>query len=189
MKYKKMVNWDTLTPEEADALNNGDKTEEDLISEWDKAEQEEREAEKAKLAEEAAKAKEIADNYKIRAEKAEKRVPKDDEPTPTQGFSQSDVILLARADVHDDDIDEVIEYARYKKISVKDALNSPVMKSLISERNEERKTAEATATGNSRAGTTPTSGNDLLKDAASGKVPESDEEISRLVDARFRSKK
>lgn len=187
MKYKKSVDWDTLTPEELDALNSGDKTEEDLISDWEKAEQEEREAEKARLAEEAAKAKELADNYKIRAEKAEKRMSKE-EDTPKTDFSQTDLILLARADVHEEDIDEVLEYARYKKIPVRDALKSTVVKSIIAERNEERKTAEATATGNSRSGTKPTSGSELLDQVREGKAPESQDEIDRLVEARFKSK-
>lgn len=186
MKYKKSVDWDALTPEELEALNSGDKTEEELISDWEKAEQEEREAEKARLAEEAAKAKELADNYKIRAEKAERRTP--EESTPKTGLSQTDMILLARAEIHEDDIEEVLEYAKYKKIPVKDALKSTVIRSILAERNEERKTSDATAVGSKRQGSKPSSGSELLSDAIAGKVPQSDDEIERLAEARFRSK-
>lgn len=190
MKYKKMVDRDALDPEELEALDSGEKTEEDLLKEWEEKEAQEREEEKKKILDEAEKAKELANNYKIRAEKAEKaekKEPKDN--APKNGLSQTDIITLARADIHDDDIDEVLEYARFKKIGVKEALNSGVIKSFLAERKEERATAEATTTGNKRPGGKAITGNELLAQVEGGKYPESDEDIEKLVDARFKSKR
>jgi len=186
MGYKKTVDRESLTPEELEALDSGQKTEEDLISEWEVKEAEERETEKKQLSDELAKAKELAENYKIRSEKAE-QLSKEKE-TPKTELSQTDIITLAKADIHEDDIDEVLEYARFKKIPVKEALSSNVMKSLLAERKEERKTAEATSARASRAGIRARSGEELLSEAETGKVPDSEEGIKELVEARFRSK-
>lgn len=185
MGYIKTVDRESLTPEELEALDSGSKTEEDLISEWEAKEAEEREAEKKQLSDELAKAKELAENYKIRSEKAEKKGEKD---TPKTELSQTDIITLAKADIHEDDIDEVLELAKFKKISVKEALSSNVMKSLLAERKEERKTAEATSAGAKRSGTRAKSGDELLSDANTGKLPDTDEGIKELADARFQSK-
>lgn len=186
MGYKKTVDRASLTPEEIEALDSGQKTEEDLISEWEAKETEEREAEKKRFSDELAKAKELAENYKIRSEKAE-QLGKEKE-TPKIELSQTDIITLAKADIHEDDIDEVLEYARFKKIPVKEALSSNVIKLLLAERKEERKTAEATSIGAKRAGARAKSGKELLADAETGKLPDSDEGIRELVDARFKSK-
>lgn len=186
MKYTKTVDRDTLDPEELEALDSGDKTEEDLLKEWDEKESQEREEEKKQILEKAKKAEELANNYKIRAEKAEKKEPKDN--APKNDLSQTDMITLARADIHDDDIDEVLEYARFKKVGVKDALGSSVIKSMLAERKEERATADATSTGNKRPGGKAVTGNELLSQVEAGKFPDSDEDINKLVDARFKSK-
>jgi len=126
MKYKKMVDFDALTEEEKEAIELGDKTEEDLIKEWDQQEEEERK----KLLEEAQKAKELADNYKIRAEKAESRT-KEVKETPKNDLTYLDTIALVKADVSDEDISDIMDYASMKKISVAEALKSSVVKSLL----------------------------------------------------------
>ena len=139
------------------------------------------------------KFKELADNYKVRAEKAEKRLKemetsKEEEPKKDFNLSQMDFITLAKADVHEEDIDEVVDYAKYKKIPVKEALSSSVIKNYLAEQKEYRATADATTTGNKRTGGKARSGGELLNDANTGKLPETDEEMAELVNARFQSK-
>ena len=139
------------------------------------------------------KFKTLADNYKVRAEKAEKEFKAlkeklESKESKDSNLSQTDVITLAKADIHEDDIDEVLDFARYRKVSVKEALGSGVIKSLLAERKEERATAEATSTGNKRAGTRTVSGEELLSQAQTGKVPDTKEGIEALVEARFQSK-
>lgn len=141
-----------------------------------------------------AKLKEIASNQRIRAEKAEKELkefkssPKEEPTQDNSSLSQADLIAVVRADVADEDIDDIRDYAKLKKISVKEALSSPVMRSLLSERKEERATATATATGNKRSGVKSATPEDLLRRAQAGDFPESDEDINKLVEARFRSR-
>jgi len=138
------------------------------------------------------KAKELANNYKIRAEKAEslakqlKNKPKDKikevkEPQ-VEGLGLKDIRALS--DVHDDDVDDVIDYAKFKGIPVAEAKISIAMQGILKAKKEERKTAEATRTGGSRGGSSKISDESLLDNASTGKLPESDAEIARLMKAK-----
>lgn len=143
----------------------------------------------ASLADKAKKDAELANNYKIRAEKAEGKIKPDAQPPKKNELSATDIIALTKADVAEDDIQEVLDYSEYKKISVKEALGSKVIKSMLDERKEERKTAEATATKQQRAGQVSQKASDMLSEAKStGKLPENDGDMEKLVDARFQEK-
>lgn len=150
---------------------------------------------------EGSKNKELADNYKIRAEKAEKALPpkKDGEEKKagegespkknTSGeddkdLSSKDLLAIINAKVHADDVDEVVEYAKFKKISVEEALKSDVIKTTLSQKDEQRKIAEGTNTrdGNGgRKGNYKVSDDALLKKGETGELPESDDDLKRLA--------
>lgn len=149
-------------------------------------------SEKAK---EAEKAKELAENYKIRAEKAEKASKKgnsEGEKTPknerNEEMSSRDIIALTNANIADEDIDVVLDYAKFKKISVVEALKSSVVKATLAENEEHRKTAAATNIGTGRRGVQQKSENVLLSEFKSGKVPETDDEMERLALARMKAR-
>lgn len=143
-----------------------------------------------------AKADELAKNYKARAEKAEAEAkkPKHGEqhttPKNDADLSSKDLFALFEAKVHRDDIDEVVEYARFKGISVADALKASVVKTTLETNTEQRKIAEATNTGQNRSGTKNVSDTDLIKSAASGNIPNAgSDEAERLFWARRGGKK
>lgn len=115
--------------------------------------------------------------------KAETKV---EAPTQTEGLSQKDVIYLAKADIHENDVDEVTKYAQKMGVSVKEA--HEFYKPILNERNEERKTAQATQTKGGSRGSSKTSGDDLINQASIGKLPESDEDINKLAEARMNRK-
>jgi hypothetical protein len=149
-------------------------------------------SEKAK---EAEKAKELAENYKIRAEKAEKASKKgnsEGEKTPknerNEEMSSRDIIALTKANIADEDIDVVLDYAKFKKISVVEALKSSVVKATLAENEEHRKTAAATNIGTGRRGIQQKSEGSLLSEFKSGKVPETDDEMERLALARMKAR-
>jgi hypothetical protein len=137
---------------------------------------------------EAQKAKELAENYKVRAEKAEraaKTVKTVDAPTAKTGdLSSKDIIALMNAKVAEEDIDEVADYAKYKGISIAEALKTSTIKATLNERSEQRNTAAATNTGASRRGSSQMSEDALLSNAGSGRMPESDADIARLIAAK-----
>lgn len=111
-----------------------------------------------------------------------KETPKD------STLSQEDLITIARSDIHEEDLPEVLEYAKFKGVSVKEALKSPMITTLLATKTEERKTAEATAMGEQRRGAGATPEGKLLADASRGILPESDADIARLAEARLTKK-
>ncbi len=134
-------------------------------------------------AERLTKAEELANNYKIRAEKAE-REPKTT-VTP-DGLSSKDVLYLAKADIHTDDVDEVLTYAKKMGVSIADAhkFYSPILK----EHEAERKSAAATNTKGSARGSAKDTPQDILEKAEKGEVLETTSDMQKLFEARINRK-
>lgn len=145
------------------------------------------------------KEKEISNNQRIRAEKAEKK-PKDgtvEKPAPNkeatteeQGLTGLDVLALTGAGVtNSEDVDYLIKTAKGFGLTLTEALKDKTIKAKLEEQQEERNTANATNTkGNSGGGGSKT-GASILKDASNGKLPESDEDFDKLAKARIESRK
>jgi len=188
MEIKTMVDLDTLTEEEKELLEKGEKTEDDFLADY-RAEQEKS---KKDFDEKLKKAEELANNYKIRAEKAEaksKESKSESTPKNDNELSQTDLIALIKADVAEEDISEVLSFAKLKNISASEALKSTIVKTILAEKSEERKTANATNTSNSRKGASRKDSTTILDEARrSGTIPESDEELNKLIQARFAKK-
>lgn len=128
--------------------------------------------------------KEVEDLKKKNAQLFE-RVKKQKE-APSNDLSNKDVLVLAKANLSPDDIDEVVEYAKFKKIAVAEALKMPVITTLLAEREEERRTASATQVRGGARGTSKVSGEDILSRAErTGEVPDSDEGMTELFKARL----
>lgn len=106
------------------------------------------------------------------------------ETQKTDGLSINDVRALVS--VHEDDVEDVTEYARFRGVSVSEALKSNTLKNIISENAEKRKTAEATNTNASRRGTTKPTGEDLLDRASKGQMPD---DVDALAKARLEAKR
>lgn len=140
------------------------------------------------------KEREARKNQEIRAKKAEdelKRLKAEEEKrrsAPSKdNLSTRDVVFLAKTDIHDDDIAEVIEYAQLRKIPVSDAYK--FMKPILDVRTEERKTALATQTKGGQRGISKTNPTDILRKAEStGEVPETTEGMQDLFRARMARK-
>ncbi len=131
---------------------------------------------------------ELKDGKWIKPPKVVEEKPKEIETDKKVEISQVDLYALIKENVPQEDITDVTEYATLKKISIADALKSTFIKTLLSEKTEERKTAEATNTGAARRGSVQVSGDTLLSKASKGELPESDEDLERLVDARLNQK-
>lgn len=116
---------------------------------------------------------------------AEKPVEKPAETA--QGLSEKDLFALVKADVAEDDIDEVKGYASYKKISVAEALKDKTLKGILSDRSEERRSAQVANTRSAR-GSSKVSGETLISKAKQGDLPDKDEDIEALVAAELAAK-
>jgi hypothetical protein len=98
-------------------------------------------------------------------------------------LSTKDVLYLAKADVHEDDVNEVLEWSKFKKISVQEAHKQ--LKGTLEVRAEQRKSAETANISNVRRGPTKVTAETLLENAKAGKLPENDEDIRKLMEAQF----
>lgn len=174
--------------EENKAALASEEHKEDVVTEEDTATDDEK-----------AKALEIAENQKKRAEKAEreakelkaklKELEGTTAPSQTTTLSEKDRLALYEAKVTTDDLDEVLEFAAFKKVSVTEALKNTTLRSLLSERAEERKTAAATQTRSAR-GSKQTTGQDLLDKARStGQIPDDDAQIQAMAQARLAARR
>ena len=137
-------------------------------------------------------------DWKARALKAEQTIIKakakpktETKPELTVNASQlsaRDLIALSKANLDDEDIEEVMDYAGYKKLSIADALKSPVIQATIQRNAELKKSAAAVNLGSSKRAGGSVSDERLLADAQKGVYPESPEDIARLAVARFKNK-
>ena len=89
--------------------------------------------------------------------------------------------IRALQDVHDDDIEEVVEFSKFKKISIADAKRNPAIQSLLKTRAEERASALAASTQVSRRNNANSSGAILNK--VKNQEDMSDEEMRMAVQA------
>lgn len=172
-----MVEDDTLEVQE-------EEQEEEELDEQEDEEQEDTTDWKA----EAEKNKQLAENQRKRAEKAEKKskgVTKSDE----SGLSTKDILALSKANIDTDDLDEVLDYAKYKNLPIHEVLNSPVLKATLAEASELRKSASVVSTGAGRRAGTATSDERILADASRGIMPSSDLDLARLTKLRLSGKK
>lgn len=137
-----------------------------------------------------AKAEELVNNYKIRAEKAEKRTEKTEvskvAPKKQSDLSAIDIIAISKANIEAEDVEDVLDYAKFKGISLAEALKSPVVKATLTQKEELRKTAQATSTGTSRRGSASITDSQLMANAEKGIMPESDEDFKRLAALRMK---
>lgn len=130
------------------------------------------------------RAKKAEDELKVlRASKQE--APK--EEVKDLSLTPKDALLLAKADVDIEDVDEVVDFAKYRKIPVSEALKNSTLNAILRDKKEQRQTAAATQTKSPRT-SSKEAGETLLERANQGKLPEREEDIDKLVAARIASK-
>lgn len=186
---------DEQNPEIVDSLNQQDESEdENLEVVEDETAEESETSQPDEDIEELRKRAKLAEDYKTRAEIAERENKKLKKPVvhsneSTPDLNSRDLYALMQASVPQDDIDAVVEASKVLKLSVTDALKSNVVKALLNEKAEERKTASTTNTKGGARGTAKVSGADLLSKAERGDtVPDSAENMQALFQARRASK-
>ena len=146
-----------------------------------------------------AKLQEAYENQKKRAEKAEnkssdnkdnKKVVDTKKTSKADDLTPKDLYALMENKVPKEDVDDVVQYARFSKISIDDALDSDFVKRLLADKSEKRATARATNIGYNRRGSGKVSEQALLQKASqNGELPDNDDDLDRLIDARLEQKR
>jgi hypothetical protein len=142
------------------------------------------EGEEGDLAEELARVRKENEDLVEKNKKLYARVKKEDAPKAKEPeLSSKDLLFLAKANIHEESLDEVLEWARFKKVTVADAYNQ--LKSKLDADAEMRKTANVTQVRGGARGTSKVSGEDLLTKAqTTGEVPDSEEGMNAMFAAR-----
>ena len=109
---------------------------------------------------------------------------KDITPPAPKGLDLMDIRALN--DVPDEDIKDVMEYAEFKSISITEAKKTPVIKTLLKSKAEERATEAATATQHTKRSSGGQSKEEkLLSNLEKGIVPDTEEDNAKLAEAQF----
>lgn len=90
----------------------------------------------------------------------------------SEDLTTKDFLTLAKADVHEEDVDRVIKFAKDNNMDIAKALKDDDLIAILESRTEKRKSAEVTTTGTRRAPTGKISDEKLLSDFAKGESPE-----------------
>lgn len=103
----------------------------------------------------------------------------------TPQITPMDTIALVNAKVTEqEDVETVMEYAKFKGISITEALKTGVIRAELSERAEERKSAQVANTGGSRRTPSKLTGDQLLNHVRKGGEPKTDEDWEALYRAK-----
>jgi len=141
--------------------------------------------------EELRKKAELAENYKTRAEKAEKKLKEKKETAPQEQnrLSDEDLLYIAKTDIHSDDLSSVREYAEKMGKTVKEA--HEFLKPVFEKREAERKSAEVTNTDRQPRGDNKIKPAEVLAKASKGQLPSEDDDagIQALVQAEMAARK
>lgn len=98
--------------------------------------------------------------------------------TTNRNLSDADLLYVSKANIHEEDLEEVLTYAKNNNVDVRKA--HEYLKPILDIRVEQRKTAETTNTEGGPRGNSRLSDETLLSNASKGILPESDEDMKRL---------
>lgn len=87
-----------------------------------------------------------------------------------EDVTRTELYSLVKANVPDEDVNEVVIYAKSHGLTVTDALKTPEVKAILKVKDDYRKTADATNTRNSRYGIKNISDEQILEDASEGRL-------------------
>jgi len=143
---------------------------------------------KKKAQQEAVDYKKGKDYYKGKADpKKGQKIESKDTKGKEPNYSIKDIRALS--DVHDDDVDVVVNWAKSNKISVAEAKKDKDLNVILKSHKEERESASASNTGGGKRGSSKVSGATLLSKAKEkNELPESDEDMDKLLDERYKPK-
>ena len=149
-------------------------------------------ATKAKNAKEEAldKMEKGKNHYKKLADPKGKKVKENDSSgDKTHNLSLKDQMAVLKSDIHVDDLEEVLEWAKSKhKGDVAKALGDNKLKAILDVNASDRKVADATNTSKTRKGASEVSIDRLKNDVKEGKTIEDDKDLDRFLEDRFNPK-
>lgn len=134
------------------------------------------------------------ENATLKAQKDHWKKKATEKPEPETSKSPEELVLtpkdtlaLIEAKVSAEDFDEVIRVAKILGKTVAEAVKDKTLQSILRDRAEERQTAIAAQTKSPRGIAKP-NGDELIEKANRGQLPDSEEDIDRLTEARMQAR-
>ena len=115
----------------------------------------------------------------VKKAQQESREVKGDDISPKEWHA------IYKANVDEEDVEEVKIYARSHNIDIGSAMKTPELKAILGVKAEYRKTSEVTNTGSARRGTSKISDETLLSNSHKGIMPDDEEGLNRLINLKF----
>jgi DNA polymerase III alpha subunit len=125
------------------------------------------------------------EHFRKKFEETQQKPEPPKEPDKEPQMSTAEIVALSKADIHADDIQEVLDYSKFKKISIAEALKREDVKAILQVRNEQRKSEEVSNTNTTRKSSPKPSDNEIITKADKGELPD---DPSELIEARLREK-
>lgn len=122
-------------------------------------------AEYEKLKKDLSTTKAQKDHYKTKASQPAEKTKE------TESLSFKDAYALQEAKVHIDDVDEVVEIANLKRISITEALKLSITRAILKEKSEVRATKQAQNKDIRRKGNSATNSAEILNNLSKGNIP------------------
>jgi len=110
-------------------------------------------------------------------------------PVKDSDITLTELHSLLKANVPEEDTNEVRLYARSHGIDITTALKMEEVKAILRTKEEIRRTAEAAATSGGRRGTVKPNGDELLEKAKEGDLPTTDKGMAEVARARIEARK
>jgi len=111
-------------------------------------------------------------------------------PKVEDGLSALDAMALVNSGItEDEDIEEAVDFAKFKKITVREAIKHPTLKGLLGAKAEERRSALAANAGRTQRATTKTNDADIVAKAERGETLETEEDMQKLFRGRLAARK
>lgn len=104
---------------------------------------------------------------------------------PSEDLSVTDAVVLMQNGVKAEHFKDVVEAAKVLKLSIPEAMKNNVVKTILAQRTEEEKTANATQVRAPARGTTKVTADQVLQKFEQGDLPQSDAEFTALAEARL----
>jgi len=92
--------------------------------------------------------------------------------TQSDDISSTDLYTLVRADVHQDDVSEVVKAAKLLDVTVSEALEDSAVQAILEKRTAHRKAAQATNTKTARKSSHKPSDAEVVEEAKKGNIPD-----------------
>lgn len=119
--------------------------------------------------------------------KAEGTKPEPKTEIPSSVLKDEDVLYMAKADIHSEDLSLIREHMKNYNVDARAA--HQFLKPILDIKAEERRTAQITQTKGGVRAVNKNTGEELLKRAEKGEFPENPDDLDKMLEVKYEKRK